>query len=87
MCDQSNSQTISAYQSPSHVATDLDFGQMGKATATWNLEPAGAGTKVTWGFRTQAEGIVARWFGLMFDRWIGVDYEKGLARLKAAAEK
>src|SRR5262245_47391024 len=41
------SQIISAYQAPSHVATNLDFGQMGKATATWDLEPASAGTKVT----------------------------------------
>src|SRR5262245_25113887 len=47
------SQTISAYQAPSHVGTDLDFGEMGKATATWDLEPAGAGTKATWGFRSE----------------------------------
>ena len=27
-----------------------------------------------------------RYIGLMFDGWIGPDYEKGLARLKAIAE-
>ena len=64
------------------LATELDFGQMGKAAATWELEPSGTGTKVTWGFHSPVDGIVARWFGLMFDRWIGADYEKGLQRLK-----
>ena len=59
---------------------------MGNATATWDLEPIATGTKVTWGFHTELDSIVKRWFGLMFDRWIGADYEKGLQRLKAAAE-
>lgn len=81
------SQTVVAFEPPTRVTNDLDFGQMGKATATWDLEPVGAGTKATWSFHTKVEGIVARWFGLMFDRWIGADYEKGLQRLKAAAEK
>ena len=31
--------------------------------------------------------LMERWFGLMFERWIGPDYEKGLAALKAFAEK
>jgi carbon monoxide dehydrogenase subunit G len=81
------SQTVIVYEPPTRVATELDFGQMGKSTATWELEPAGAGTKVNWGFHSQVDGIVARWFGLMFDRWIGADYETGLQRLKAAAER
>lgn len=80
------SQTVTVHEPPGRMATELDFGQMGKAAATWELEPSGTGTKVTWGFHSQVDGIVARWFGLMFDRWIGADYEKGLQRLKAAAE-
>jgi carbon monoxide dehydrogenase subunit G len=83
----SGSQTIIEYTPPTHVASELDFGQMGKAVASWDLAPSGAGTKATWGFTSQLDGIAARWFGLMFDRWIGADYEKGLARLKVAAEK
>jgi len=82
----SGSQTITEYDPPRHVASELDFGPMGKATASWDLEPSGAGTKATWGFRSRLDGIAPRWFGLMFDRWIGADYEKGLQRLKAAAE-
>jgi hypothetical protein len=27
-----------------------------------------------------------RWFGLLMDRFIGPDYDKGLAKLKALAE-
>ena len=52
---------------------------------TWS--PPSTGTKATWGFTSKLDGIAARWFGLMFDTWIGADYEKGLAKLKVAAEK
>lgn len=79
-------QTVIAYEPPRHVASELDFGMI-RALATWDLAPSGAGTTATWGFKADLDGIPAKWFGLMFDRWIGGDYEKGLARLKAAAEK
>jgi hypothetical protein len=29
---------------------------------------------------------VGRWMGLMMDRWVGADYERGLANLKALVE-
>jgi uncharacterized protein YndB with AHSA1/START domain len=83
----SGSQTVTEYDPPKHLATEVDFGRMGKATSTWDLEPSGAGTKATWGFRSKLHGIAPRWFGLMFDQWIGPDYEKGLAKLKKVAEK
>ena len=83
----SGSQTIVEYTPPTHVASELDFGPFSKAMAVWDLAPQGAGTRATWSFRSPLNGIAERWFGLMFDRWIGPDYEKGLARLKAAAEK
>lgn len=83
----SGSQTITEYDPPRHVGLALDFGPMGKPVATWDIEPSGTGTRATWSFRAKLDGIAARWFGLMFDRWIGADYEKGLAKLKAVAEK
>jgi len=83
----SGSQTMTDYQPPKHVAYDLDFGEMGKSEASWDLEPTTTGTKATWWFNTRADGIMMRWMGLMFDRWIGADYEKGLTRLKVAAER
>jgi uncharacterized protein YndB with AHSA1/START domain len=83
----SGSQTITDHVPPSHVESELDFGAMGKSIATWDLVPTAAGTIATWGFRMKLAGIAERWFGLMFDRRIGADYEKGLARLRVAAEK
>ena len=71
----------------SKVETALDFGDQGTATATFDLEPEGSETKVTWGFSTDLGfNPVARYFGLMFDSWIGADYEAGLANLKALVE-
>lgn len=83
----SGSQTITRYEPPNFVETQLDFGMRGKPVASFDLVPSTAGTNVTWTFRSNLEGIPAKWFGLMFDRWIGRDYEKGLAKLKAVAER
>lgn len=69
------------------VHVKLDFGAQGKADATYELTPAGAGTRVTWGFETNVgNNPMSRWVGLLFDRWIGADYEQGLANLKKVVE-
>lgn len=81
------SQTVTEHITNSKISTALDFGDMGQAQASVLLVPVGGDTGVTWGFKTTATGVVDRWMSLMFDRWIGADYEKGLARLKAVAEK
>jgi carbon monoxide dehydrogenase subunit G len=81
------SMTISEFVANQKVASTLDFGAMGKAASTMTLEAAGAGTKVTWGFASTQNGPIERWFGLMIDRWVGADYEKGLTALKTLAEK
>jgi hypothetical protein len=83
----SGSQTITKSEPSNFVESALDFGMRGKSVATWDLVPSTSGTKATWGFKADLDGIPAKWFGLMFDRWIGADYEKGLAKLKAVAEK
>lgn len=70
------------------VRTKLDFGDMGDAKAFFEIEPRGDDrTHLVWGFDTDL-GLnpVSRYFGLMFERWIGPDYEHGLAKLKALAE-
>jgi hypothetical protein len=65
----------------------IDFGAQGTALASLVLEPAGAGSKVTWGFDSDLGfNPIARYFGMMMDGMIGPDYEKGLARLKTVAE-
>lgn len=74
-------------EAPKRVLTALDFGEKGWANSRFVLEPSGGGTKVTWGFETEfGNNPVKRWMGLMFDSWIGADYEEGLKRLKQAAE-
>jgi len=52
------------------------------------LTPTGSGTDVTWRMSGQHEGVMMNLFSkvVSMDRLIGKDFEKGLARLKAAAE-
>jgi uncharacterized protein YndB with AHSA1/START domain len=81
------SQTITEFVENRRIASELDFGDMGKAIASMELASVPEGTGVTWGFKSELNNIAERWFGLLFDRWIGADYEKGLAKLKTLAEK
>ena len=75
------------------VRMQLDFEQQGRANSYFQIDSSASGALVTWGFDTNlVEGqgffgsLLARYFGLFFDRWIGTDYEQGLVRLKAFAE-
>jgi len=75
------------------IRTRLDFEQQGSAESYFELVESSAGVEVTWGFDTDLTegqgffgGIIARYFGLLFDKWIGTDYEQGLANLKMIAE-
>ncbi len=81
------SQTIVEAIDNSSTVTEIDLDAMGRARATLALAAVNGGTGVTWTFRTELTGLGDRWMGLMFDRWIGADYENGLANLKALAEK
>jgi hypothetical protein len=82
----SGSQEITVDE-PTMVKTALDFGDQGQALAFFKLEPTGTATKVTWGFDSEfGYNLIGRYFGLMFDKWLGADYEQGLASLKALAE-
>ena len=80
------SQTITALEEGRRVETAIDFGDMGKARSTMDLSPEAPGTRVTWTFAAPLNNALERWLGLLYDRWIGADYEKGLTRLKAVAE-
>ncbi len=79
-------QTIIDYDPPNYLALAVNLGSMGRSVASWDIVPSNTGTRVTWGFKSKLKGIPAKWFGLMFDRRIGDDYEKGLAKLKEVAE-
>ncbi|MCX6550351.1 MAG: SRPBCC family protein [Acidobacteria bacterium] len=83
----SGSQVITASQPEERVASDVDFGQGGLAKQVITLADSGTGTRVTWGIDVDlGMNPVSRYFGLMFDKMIGKDFEKGLAGLKAYAE-
>ena len=82
----SGSQEIVASQPEKRVDTVLHFTQ-GTAEAYYLLAPEQDGTHLTWGFKMQfGYNIVRRYFGLMFDQWIGASYEQGLRKLKSQVE-
>ena len=73
---------------PSSVVVDLRFLKPFEAQniTRFDLTPSGEGTAVTWtmtGDRGLLFGIMGK---LYFDKAIGKDFDKGLARLKGAAE-
>jgi len=74
---------------PTSVVVDLEFLKPFKATnvTSFGLVPAGDATDVTWtmtGTRSPVMGLMGR---LFFDKAIGRDFERGLASLKAEAER
>jgi hypothetical protein len=76
--------------SPSKIAIKLDFEKPfeGHNTAEYTLEPVAGGTRVTWAmFGPQV--FIGKLMGLFvsMDKMIGRDFEVGLARLKAVAER
>jgi carbon monoxide dehydrogenase subunit G len=51
------------------------------------LLPSAAGTTVTWtAFGDAGGNPLAKYFSLMIDSFVGPDFERGLAKLKATAE-
>ncbi len=86
-------QEIIESQPYSMVRLHLDFDQQGQAENYFQIIEAGEGVHLIWGFDTDLVegqgflgGILAKYFGLFFDKWIGSDYELGLENLKVFAE-
>jgi uncharacterized protein YndB with AHSA1/START domain len=80
---------ITEARAPSRVALALDFEQPFEAhnTVEFTLEPAPAGTEVTWTMQgpTPFLAKIVHVFVDM-DRMVGGDFEAGLAKLKTVAE-
>ena len=56
-------------------------------TTQFELIPEGTATRVLWKHEsTFGSSLLARYFGLMLERMVGPDYERGLAQLKAHVE-
>jgi len=86
-------QQIIASEPYRRIVMDLDYGAQGKARAYFDIRGDRVGCRVTWGFDTDVTagagplgGLLGRYFGLFSDRWIGRDYERGLAAFKTLAE-
>ncbi|HZZ88731.1 MAG TPA: SRPBCC family protein [Caulobacteraceae bacterium] len=75
---------------PERITIQLDFARPFKAsnTAEFSLAPEGGGTRVTWamfGPKTMISKVMGLFFSM--DAMVGKDFEKGLADLKAQAER
>lgn len=86
-------QEIVASTAYERIDIKLDFDTQGLADTGFVIVPQGGASKITWFFDTDLtrdqnilDAFLARYFGLLFDRWIGGDYEEGLANLKHYAE-
>ncbi len=87
-------QEIVASKPYEQIDIRLDYDSQGVSDARFTFEPVGgSATRVTWSFDSDItegldffDGFLARYFGLLFDRWIGNDYEQGLANLKQYVE-
>lgn len=83
----SGRQEITLSTPAERVETALDFGAQGPATAWFDLVPEEDGTRLTWGLNADMGNTpIGRWMGLMMDDWVGADYQRGLANIKAIAE-
>jgi hypothetical protein len=75
---------------PERIEVRLQFEQPWKATnqVFFELAPSGEeATDVTWRMRGTTKGFMALFSKVVsMDRLVGKDFEKGLARMKAAAE-
>lgn len=67
----------------------LEFPDMGtKSDGSIELVPEGGATRVVWiDAGDLGNNPVHRWFGLLVDKLIGPDFERGLANLKQLTEK
>lgn len=82
------SQEVVAAVPGREVRVRLSFEGQGEAMSGFMLEPRDMGTVATWFFDMDlGMNPLMRWMGLVIDGPIGADYEKGLSRLKAAAER
>jgi hypothetical protein len=72
---------------PSH-SMDLAANYNGlEGTSTYELTPAGAGSKVTWSFGYDTgSSPLKRWKALMLDGFIGAEYAVGLDKLRHKVE-
>ena len=66
-----------------YIATNTDFGGMGMAKGYFRFDPMPEGTLVTWGMICDmGQHPLRKVMGLMMDKWVGKDFEKGLGNIR-----
>ncbi|MEG6510141.1 SRPBCC family protein [Methyloligella sp. 2.7D] len=78
---------------PNKVVMAGDYNGV-EGDTSFEIAPSGAGAKVTWKLRYDSGSnifrpwsyVFRRWKGLMLDRLVGAEHDRGLARLKAVVE-
>lgn len=88
------SQEIIEVDNPKKMVTRLEFGDMGRARASFTIEPMGQSSKVTWALDTNMrEGVpvlrqpMATFMGFFMEKWMDKPYTEGLADLKKLVEE
>lgn len=78
---------ITRSRPPERVTMRLDLGVQERASAYFDIQPAGDGSHVVWGFEAGfGNNIIDRYFGVLTGFRIGGEYERGLQNLKALVE-
>lgn len=79
--------TIKESKPTAYVKTEMNFMENGIASGTFSLKPLENSTEVKWAMDSDAGwNLVARYFGLMMDKFVGPDFEKGLHLLDSVAQ-
>jgi hypothetical protein len=87
------SQWIIESEQDRHVKCGMKFDYDGTYSADVHLEPGEGGTKVTWTYDSDVSNtgvitsVMVKFMGVFIDSFLGPEYEKGLANLKALAER
>lgn len=80
-------QKVTEHVPNERIVFEADYGDFGTSTSAMAFVSRGSNTTVTWSFRSELPGVMDRWAGLMIGGSVGSEYDKGLARLKALAER
>ncbi len=81
------SMEISESEPPHNIDLKVNYNGL-EGESSYQLGPAGSGSKVTWSFVYESgSSPMKRWKALMLDRFVGAEYSTGLDRLKETVEE
>ena len=81
------SQIITAIEQDKSITIELQLPDMKPSVVTQTLTPEGESTHIVWAMDADmGMNPLNRWFGLLLEKFIGPDYEKGLANMKPLIE-